>query len=226
MGIIYGNIYSMSSISDIAKLKTLGNLPVPFSILREQYGGYASPAKKIAQLCSQGLLVRVRRGLYVVSDQITGARPSGYLLANHLYGPSYVSLETALEFHGLIPEAVYSYESVTLGHPKEYETPYGTFRYHHVPGEYYSVGIRMAEAGRGQCFLIASPEKALCDHIVATKRLQIRSKSSMRSYLRDFLRIDEDELFKLDSALIHQCSLAGPKRESLLFLKEVVEWIQ
>ena len=226
MVINYGIIYKMNSITDILILKKFGNLPVPFGILREQYSHFAAPAKKIAQLCSQGLLVRVRRGLYIVSDQITGNRPSGCLLANHIYGPSYVSLETALEFHGIIPEAVYSYESMTTGHNKEYETPFGTFRYHHVPSQYYSVGIRIAKANKAQSFLIASPEKALCDHIVNTAGLQIRSKSSMRSYLVDSLRIDEDVLAKLDVSLIHECSLVGPKKNSLRFLEEVVVWIQ
>jgi hypothetical protein len=180
----------------------------------------------VAQLCSQGLLVRVRRGLYVVSDQIAGAGPSGCLLANHVYGPSYVSLETAMEFHGMIPEAVYSFESVTTGHPKEYSTPYGRFRYRRLPQRYFSLGIRMAATADGQSFLVASPEKALCDHFVTTKGLQARSRSSLLSYLVDFMRIDEEALAGLDAALLHECSLAGPKRETLHVLEEAIRWIQ
>ena len=222
----YAIIRNMNRLSDISLLKRFGNLPVPSGILQERYRHYAAPAKKIAELCSQGLLVRVRRGLYVVSEQITGNRPSGYLLANHIYGPSYVSLETALEFHGMIPEAVYSFESMTSGHDKEYETPFGMFRYHHAPGEYFSVGVRVAQISRDQSFLIASPEKALCDHFVTTKGLQIRSRSSMYSYLTEFLRIDEDALAKLDTALIHECLLSGPKKNTLRYLEETITWIQ
>ncbi|MDR1184556.1 MAG: hypothetical protein LBK67_07145 [Coriobacteriales bacterium] len=216
----------MSSLDDISILKRFGNLPVPFGALREQYRDYSAPAKKIAQLCSQGLLIRVKRGLYVVSDQIIGVRPSGYLLANHVYGPSYVSLETAMEFYGMIPEAVYSFESMTTGHPKEYSTPYGEFRYHRLPKNYFSLGVRMESTADRYRFLIASPEKALCDHFVSTRGLQIRSRSSLLSYLFDFMRVDEEALIKLDATLVHECSLAGPKKETLHFLEEAIRWIQ
>jgi len=214
----------MNKLADISMLKRFGNLPVTSGILQEHYRHFASPAKKVALLCSQGLLVRVRRGLYVVSDQIVGDKPSGYLLANHIYGPSYVSLETALEFYGMIPEAVYSFESMTSAHHKEYETAYGAFRYHHVPDRYFPIGIRIAQAGKDQSFLIASPEKALCDHLVNTRGLQLRSRASMHSYLVDFLRIDEDALAILGASLIHECALAGPKKNTLRFLEEVVLW--
>jgi hypothetical protein len=216
----------MSSLDDIGILKRFGNLPVPFGALREQYRDYSVPAKKIAQLCSQGLLVRVKRGLYVVSDRIIDAKPSGYLLANHIYGPSYVSLETAMEFYGMIPEAVYSFESMTTGHPKKYLTPYGPFRYHRLTKGYFSLGVRMESTADRRRFLIASPEKALCDHFVSTKGLQVRSRSSLLSYLLDFMRVDEEVLVKFDVALVHECSLAGPKKETLHFLEEAIRWIQ
>jgi hypothetical protein len=222
----YAKITSMSSLADIGILKRFGNLPVPFGALREQYRDYSAPAKKIAQLCSQGLLVRVKRGLYVVSEQIIEAKPSGYLLANHIYGPSYVSLETAMEFYEMIPEAVYSFESMTTGHLKEYLTPYGRFHYHRLPKDYFFLGVRMENTADKHRFLIASPEKALCDHFVNTKGLQVRSRSSMLSYLLDFMRIDDDVLVKLDVALIHECSLVGPKKETLRILEEAIRWIQ
>jgi len=212
----------MNKLTDISMLRRFGNLPVPSGILQEQYRHFAAPVKKIALLCSQGLLVRVRRGLYVVSDHIVGEKPSGYLLANHIYGPSYVSLETALEYYGMIPEAVYSFESITSAYRKEFDTPYGIFRYHHVTERYFPIGIRIAQASKEQSFLIASPEKALCDHMVNTRGLQLRSKTSMHSYLVDFLRIDEDALARLDASLIHECSLVGPKKNTLRFLEEVI----
>jgi hypothetical protein len=172
------------------------------------------------------LLIRVKRGLYVVSDRVIEAKPSGYLLANHVHGPSYVSLETAMEFYGMIPEAVYSFESMTTGYSKEYSTPYGRFRYHRLPKGYFSLGVKMADTADKHRFLIASPEKALCDHFVSTKGLQVRSRSSMLSYLLDFMRVDEEALVRLDAALIHECSLAGPKEKTLRFLEEAIRWIQ
>ena len=222
----YARIATMANLSDISILRKLGSIPVTSGVLLELYRHYAAPGKKIAELCLQGLLVRVKRGLYVVDEQVTGERSSGYLLANHLHGPSYVSLETAMEFHGLIPEAVYSFESATIGLSKAYATELGTFCYHHVPDAYYPLGIQQASAGISQTFLIASPEKAICDHLITTKRLRIRSRGALRSYLVEYLRIDEEALAELDSGLIHSCSLVGPKQETLRFLKEVIEWVQ
>ena len=213
-------------MDDIIRLKGLGSVPVPFGVLRELYRDFASPAKKIAELCSKGLLFRLKRGLYIVSDRIVDEKPSGELIANHIYGPSYVSMETALQHHGMIPEGVYSFESVTTKQPKRYDTPYGVFRYHHFCVDYYRIGIRMERAKNGSAYLIASPEKGLCDLLARTRGLQIRSRVSMLSYLADFLRIDEETLAGLEPGLLHECALAGPRKETLHFLEEAVKWIK
>ena len=213
----------MGNIDDVLKLKRLGTVPVPFGVLRELYRDFASPAKKIAELCSQGLLVRVKRGLYTVSDKIVGERAAGELIANHLYGPSYVSMETALQHYGMIPEGVYSFESATTGQQKLYDTPYGVFRYHHFEADYYRIGIRMERTKNGAAYLIASPEKSLCDLLIKTKGLQIRSRISMISYLTEFLRIDEESFVALDPNLIHECAMVGQKRETLHYLEETIK---
>ena len=213
-------------MDDINRLKQYGTVPVPFGVLREMYRDFASPAKKIAQLCSHGLLVRVRRGLYIVSNKITGDKPAGELIANHIYGPSYVSMETALQHHGMIPEGVYSFESSTTGRPKLYDTPYGAFRYYHLPLSYYRIGIMMEYTKKGYSYLIASPEKALCDLLVKTRGLQIRSRSSMFSYLVEFLRIDEETLSALGLTVIGECARAGPKKDTLHYLEETIKWIK
>ena len=214
----------MRQVDDITRLKKLDTVPIPFGVLRELYRDFASPAKKIAQLCSQGLLIRVKRGLYIVSDLLAGEKPVGELIANHIYGPSYVSMETALQYYGMIPEGVYSFESATTRHQKLYDTPYGVYRYHHVNTDYYRIGIRMERTKNGYTYLIASPEKALCDLLVKTKGLRIRSRVSMISYLLEFLRIDEESLSVLDTALIHECAKRGPKEETLHYLEEGIKW--
>jgi len=216
----------MSKLDDITRLKQFGVVPVPFGTLRELYRDFASPAKKIAQFCSQGLLVRVRRGLYIVSDNISDQKPIGELIANHLYGPSYVSMETALQYHGMIPEGVYSFESATSRQPKQYDTPYGVFRYHRFPADYFRIGMRMERLRDGYTCLMAAPEKSLCDLLVKTKGLQVRSRSSMHSYLTEFLRIDEETLDTLELPLLHECAEIGPKKETLHYLEETVKWIK
>ena len=216
----------MGNIDDIIRLKKFGTVPVPFGALRELYHDFVSPAKKIAELCSKGLLIRVKRGLYIVSDMIVGEKPAGELIANHLYGPSYVSMETALQYYGMIPEGVYSIESATTKQPKQYDTPYGVFRYHHFEVNYYRIGIGMEHMKNGSAYLLASPEKSLCDLLIKTRGLRIRSRISMLSYLIDFLRIDEESLAALDPALLRECVITGPRKETLYYLEETIKWIK
>ena len=91
------------------------------------------------------------------------------LLANLIYGPSYISLDYALSYHGLIPERVETVTSVTLGRSRTFTTPYGMFSYRRLSQSRYAVGGLLAEHG-DLSFLIASPEKALADKVWADKR--------------------------------------------------------
>jgi predicted transcriptional regulator of viral defense system len=134
----------MARLNDITRLEQFEPLPIGFGTLRELYRDYKKPTRKIADLCSQGFLIRIKCGLYIVPQRNGREGVSGYLIANHLYGSSYVSLETALQHYGMIPERVYSYESVTIRRSKQYRTPAGSFRYHYLPKEYYAIGLRKA----------------------------------------------------------------------------------
>jgi len=209
---------------DIERLRRLSGVPVEFSSLRALYSDYSSPASKIAQLSNQGSLTRIKKGLYQVSELISGIHPDHNLVANHLYGPSYISLESALQEYGMIPEAIYSVESITTKRSKQFSTPLGPFHYHRVPGSYFSIGLRTAHTTAGYSYLIASPEKALCDHFVKTKGLQVRSRKAMLEYL-EFMRLDTDRLATLDLSIISTAAAAGPKQQTLLYLKEAIAWL-
>ena len=74
----------------------LGVIPFNFDVLASNLGNYKSPRQKIIELEKQGVIIRLKRGVYVVSPQITKKTVSTELIANHLYGPSYVSMESAL----------------------------------------------------------------------------------------------------------------------------------
>jgi predicted transcriptional regulator of viral defense system len=109
-------------------------------------------------------LIRVKKGIYLRTD--SPVPYSKELLANLMYGPSYVSLEYALQFHGLIPEAVKTVTSVTTGRRKSFTTPVGRFEYEHLAPRYFSLGIDIVNLEEGgRAFFIASPEKALFDTI-------------------------------------------------------------
>ena len=83
---------------------------------------------------SKGYKKKLRRGYYLFSDEPL-SEESLFLIANHLYEPSYVSLEMAFSRYGLIPESVYAVTSVTSKKPSSFETPVATFSYRRIKSE-------------------------------------------------------------------------------------------
>lgn len=148
--------------------------------------------RKIGQLIRDGVLVGVKKGLYILGKKIKGATYSREVLANLIYGPSYVSLEYALSFHGLIPEKVSVVTSVTTKRKKEFSTPVGTFTYEHLHHKAFPWGILRGEEGRKIGYLIASPEKALLDYLALRIKLTGSEKVNFEELVHHDLRIDED----------------------------------
>jgi hypothetical protein len=161
--------------------------------------------------------------LYVVAPKVHNQTISTELVANHLYGPSYVSLESALAYYGLIPERVYTMRSVCTKLHKQYDTPLGHFEYVKMPAQYFPIGIRQEIVGNSYAFLIASPEKALCDKIVTTPNLRLQSVKAMQEYLEEDLRFDFSAVEKFDLDIIRQCVEAGRKKGELGFLLRFLE---
>ena len=80
-----------------------------------------------------GEIIRIRRGLYCLSSKYMRRKVDPLVLAQRIHGPSYISLETALSYHGWIPEAVYAVTSASLGRSREFETPLGHFSFTRIP---------------------------------------------------------------------------------------------
>lgn len=125
---------------------------------------------KVKRLIAQGKLLHIRRGLYCLTD-LAGypTKPHPFELAQYIYGPSYISLESALSFHKLIPETVYTITSVTGRRAKEFNTPVGIFSYLHVPLENLYTEVELTNKN-GYQFFMAKPWKAICDYIFCYKK--------------------------------------------------------
>ena len=95
-------------------LKQFGIIPFDTQTLTGALYNYKSPKDKIASFEQSDFLIRLKRGLFVVAPNIQNQPLSKELIANHLYGPSYVSLQTALSFYKLIPERVHTVSSMTI----------------------------------------------------------------------------------------------------------------
>lgn len=190
--------------------------------LSSVYPACANLSMKAKRLERDGAIIRLKKGLYVVNPTISHAELSPFLLANHLYGPSYVSMHTALRYYGLIPEAVYTVQSLTTGVARRYQTALGAFTYIHTDPEYFSVGLTMREDA-GVSVLIASPEKALCDMMVYTPGLNIRYQSSMRPFLEDDMRIDIDEVTRFNIDILEECASFSRKK---IMLNQLINFIK
>lgn len=192
-------------------LSEIGNIPVDFAVLKSLFPDHKSVHNKISELEKSGTLIRLKKGMYVVSPKESGKLISVELVANHLYGPSYVSMESALRYYGLIPERVYSIQSMTTKHSREFSNSLGKFKYTQCDRAYFSVGIRQ-EIMDNTSFLIATPEKALCDLIIHTPNLNLRFQKDTLTYLEEDLRFDMDAFYRMDSHIFEQCAQVGKKK--------------
>jgi hypothetical protein len=162
---------------------------------------FKSPRKKLHDLLRSGKLIRVKNGIYVPGEGLPHLpKPSSLRLANLVYGPSYVSLESALSFHGLIPEATHEVTSITTGRNKLFLTSIGSFSYRHHEVNRYSVGVTIAYNHNNTPFLIATPEKAIIDCIWFLRTKLDRKK--IHSFLIDDMRIEEEQLKRLSQGML------------------------
>lgn len=204
-------------------LARFGNIPIDYATLASVLYQYRSPKDKIATMEKKQQLIRLKKGLFVVAPKISKSEISRELIANHLYGPSCISLESALSYYGLIPERVFSIRSVTIKRPKKYSTPLGEYDYRTVPKNYFSIGIEQEQTSSKSIFLIASPEKALCDMLLLTPGLRIQSVKALKTYLEENLRIDVSEKREWNTEIIRECIGAGKKKTALIQLLKLLE---
>jgi len=140
-------------------------------------------AKFISRNIKSGLFVKLRNNVYLIKD----SHPSRYYVANKLYEPSYVSLETALSHYGIIPEVVYAMTSITTKASREYQTPLGEFTYQRIKKQAYT-GYQL-QSVEGQKAFIADPEKALADYLyfVVLKKISLNDRLELRDINRSKL---------------------------------------
>lgn len=169
-----------------------------YQTLLDSVHEYAQPRMKISGMLAKGDIVRVKKGLYILGESLRRRPFCRELLANLVYGPSYVSLEYALHYHGLTPERVETVTSVTCGRSRTFDSPVGTFSYRMIPMEAFRTGMDQVELDDGRSFLIAIPEKALADRIVADRGAGISTQKELHEYLLADLRIDPANLRGLD----------------------------
>ncbi len=118
--------------------------------------------RQLVRWTNAGKIYQLRRGLYALASPYQQVKPHPFLVANQLVRPSYVSLQSALAYYGIIPEYVPVTTSVTSDRPQEFDTPLGKYRFRRVKKERF-FAFNLVDLGKGQEAYLASPEKALLD---------------------------------------------------------------
>ncbi len=183
--------------------------------LQQSMKGYAFPRDRVTKLLAAGDLIRIKKGIYI--DPHSRFPYSKEILANLMYGPSYVSLEYALRHHNLIPEAVRVVTSVTTGRKKRYRTPVGDFDYAHIPQRFFSPGAEYYSIDDTRGYMIASPEKAIFDMLYL--RYPDLGYSEIEAHLFENMRIDETDFARLDFTKI-QILMNTCNRHSIISLRK------
>ena len=122
---------------------------------------------QLSRWVKAGRLVQLRRGLYALAPAWRKVEPHPCLAANRLQRGSYVSLQSALAFHDVIPEHVPVVTSATPGRPETVRNALGAFQFSHLT-QRLLFGYTRIEVAPEQFAFVASPEKALLDLVHLT----------------------------------------------------------
>lgn len=148
----------------------------------------------IKRAIQRGYLIPIRRDLYLIKNS-KRVPLNSFEIASIVYGPSYVSFESALSYHGWIPEAVRTITCASVKRAKDFETPLGIFSYERIPTKVFFLGVEQHQEGALTLF-IASPVKALADIVYARRRIWDSVED-----LSDDLRIESESFQNLDRKL-------------------------
>ncbi|MBQ3343077.1 MAG: hypothetical protein IJG84_14345, partial [Kiritimatiellae bacterium] len=188
-------------------LEPLSEAPFPMAVLNDFLKEYSQPGFKAHMMVKEGKLIRLKRGWFCVNPKYSKKSINHGVVANVLYdGPSYVSIETALSYYGLIPERTMGMTSVVTGRSKTFKTPIGWFSYKSIPEDLFPIGVRSVDG-----YLMASPEKALCDYLYTRKDLRIYSPKTLASYLEEDVRFDFDSFANHDPQIFAAYAACGHK---------------
>lgn len=148
----------------------------------------------VSRCLKSGDLIRLKRGLYLLGEKYRKRPVIKFALACQLYSPSYISFESALSYHQLIPEAVYVITSACyLNKSKQFKNELGEFSYQYIPVRPFFLEVQQLK-NQGGNSLMATPVRALYDTIYKRKKIY----KSLQDFERD-LRIEHDELEKIVS---------------------------
>lgn len=173
---------------------------IDYNYLKSFLSEYKNVRVKINSMLKKGEIIRIKKGLYVPGEKYLRGVVHKEILSNLIYGPSYISLEYALSFYGMIPDRVETVTAVTNKRNKTFDTPLGKFTYRYIHPDLYSMGVDTVSIDEKHNILIAGKEKALADMLYFYDDLG--TVDELKAYLHDNLRIGMEDLEDLDSLIL------------------------
>lgn len=182
--------------------------------------GFLGAGENMAQLRLQlsrwvksSRLIQLRKGLYTLAAPYRKSTPHPFALANALKPASYLSLQSALAYHNLIPEYVPLITSVTTQRPETIHTKLGDFKFRHIKKSLF-VGFKQVEVVSNQFSFIAEPEKSLFDLIY------LSPGAESYEYLKE-LRLQNLDGFRLN--LFNEYAVGSNSPKLLRAAKNIVK---
>lgn len=160
-----------------------------------------------------GKIQQLRRGVYMLAAPYQKQKPHSFLVANLLQKPSYVSLQSALSFYGLIPDIINETISVTTVRHERLNTYLGVFEYRYINKNYFG-GYRLRDLGGQQAF-IATPEKAILDLIY------LHPGGDTTSFISE-LRLQNLEILNIDELRLKGKLFDKPKIQRAIQIIELL----
>jgi len=151
---------------------------------------------------SAGEVIRLKPGLFLLHAKYRKSDPHPYVVAALLHAPSHISLETALSYHGLIPEAVYQTASVTAARSRAFDTLIGRFTFQRVPCHNPRAGVLAVKLGHETWAFVASALRSIAD--IVYLRPSVSWKKDGLGFLIDSLRIEEENLARIELASLEE----------------------
>jgi predicted transcriptional regulator of viral defense system len=161
--------------------------------------------RQLSRWTSSGRVVQLRRGVYALAEPYRKVAPHPFVVANALVRGSYVSLQSALGYYGMLPEHVARVMSVTTGRSAEYSNALGAFGYRHIKTDWFHGYMRLKVSERQSAF-VATPEKALLDLVY------LEPGADQPEYLAE-LRLQSLDRLDVDSLQIMATRSGRPKLE-------------
>lgn len=194
---------------------------IDYTFIMDCLKDYKSPRAKLTALLKKGDLIRVKKGIYLFGSDYRKGAYSPEIMANKIYGPSYVSREYALAFYGLIPEYVTEVTSVSTKRARNFDTPIGRFSYSYLSPKLYKVNFNLVSVRNNETALLATPEKALAD-LLYFRNSHPETLNEVVDLLFDDLRLDEALTSRMRIGVFNEILKSGGSA----MIKLIIEWLK